>query len=395
MFSKTALNGLKVVDISRVLAGPYASQILSDHGAEVIKIEPPQGDETRGWGPPFHENGDAAYYQGINRNKQSISLNLSHPKGQEILFKLLEDADVLIENFKMGTMDKWGIGYESCLQKKFPKLIYCNITGFGKEGPLAGKVGYDALTQAMSGIASINGYPDKPPCRVGMPIVDLVTGLYLVIAALMALQERERSGIGQKVDLSLYNSALSILIPQAYNWIIGQKEPKRCGYSHPNIAPYSHFYTKTCMIFVGCGNDRQFTKFCAEIDHPDIAEDSRFVSNAKRLENYDELMASIQKILLEMDGEDLSDRLINQGIPAGKVTTVGETLQHPQTYAENMLIETDDYTGIQTPIQFSRSESMYQNAPPQFAEHTESVLSNLGYSDEEISKLVTDKVIYK
>src|SRR5690349_6389745 len=232
-----ALDGLKVIDLSRVLGGPYCAQMLADHGADVIKIEPPQGDEVRDWGPPFRDDA-ASYFVGINRNKRGLALDLAKPEGREVLMRLLEGADVLIHNFKSGTLEKWGIGYADTLAKKFPRLIYCHITGFGPDGPLGGLPGYDAAVQAVSGLMSINGTEESGPVRIGTPIVDIGTGLNAAIGILMAINDRHKTGKGQGIDVSLYDSAVSFLHPHAANYLMSGKPPKRIGNAHPNISPY-------------------------------------------------------------------------------------------------------------------------------------------------------------
>lgn len=248
--SNPSLNGIKVVDLSRVLGGPLCTQILGDHGAEILKVEPPAGDETRGWGPPYHERG-SAYYDGVNRNKKGIALDMRQPEAHQILFRLLETADVLVENFKVGTLEKWGIGFTDVLQKKFPRLIHCRVTGFGSNGPYAGFPGYDAVAQATSGLMSINGDADRPPVRIGVPIVDLTTGMNAVIAILLALYERETSGLGQSIEVSLYDTAVSLIHPHAANWFLDGKPQKRLGSAHPNITPYDLFPTANGMLFLG------------------------------------------------------------------------------------------------------------------------------------------------
>ena len=236
----SALSALKVIDLSRVLGGPYCTQILGDHGADVIKVEPPGGDETRGWGPPFKEE-TASYFIGVNRNKRGIVLDLTRAEGRQVLLALLEDADVLVENFKTGTMEKWGLGYVETLKERFPRLVHCRISGFGADGPLGGRPGYDAVVQAMTGLMSINGEAEQTPLRLGAPIVDLGTGLYAVVGILMALAERERSGRGQFVEVALYDAALALLHPHAANFFLSGKAPQRTGNAHPNIAPYDSF----------------------------------------------------------------------------------------------------------------------------------------------------------
>jgi formyl-CoA transferase len=267
--SPGALAGLKVIDLTRVLGGPYCTMILSDHGAEVIKIEPPQGDEVRDWGPPFHE-GDASYFLGVNRNKKSLALDLGKPEGRAVLLRLLEGADVLVENYKPGAMEKWGLGYAESLSKKFPRLVHCRVSGFGADGPLGGLPGYDAVIQGMVGLMSING---DPPLRMGTPVVDLATGLYSAIAILMALQERERSGLGQYCDMTLHDCGMALLHPHAANFFLNDKRPKPTGNPHPNLAPYSKFRTRTCEIFVAAGNDPAFRKFCEFLGFPEMAQD--------------------------------------------------------------------------------------------------------------------------
>ena len=260
--SAGALAGLKVIDLTRVLGGPYCTMILSDHGAEVIKIEPPQGDEVRDWGPPFHEN-DASYFIGINRNKRAIALDIGKPQGRAVLLRLLEGADIVIENFKPGSMEKWGIGYDM-LSERFPRLIHCRISGFGADGPLGGLPGYDAVLQAMTGLMSVNGDASTGPMRLGTAMVDMGTGLYSAIGILMALHERERSGHGQYLDMTLYDCGMSLLHPQAANFFLNGKRPAGTGNPHPNLVPYDKFPTKTCDIFIASGNNGQFRKM-AEI----------------------------------------------------------------------------------------------------------------------------------
>ena len=256
-----ALNGIKVLDLTRVLGGPYATQILADHGAEVIKVESKIGDEVRGWGPPFI-NDMASYFINVNRNKKSIAIDLTKQEGKDLIIELLKSSDVLIENFKTGTMEKWGLGYEEVLKDRFPKLIHCRISGFGAEGPLGGAPGYDAIVQAMTGMMSINGQPNGGNVRIGAPVVDMGTGLYSTIGILMALQERHKSGLGQYIDMSLYDSALSLMHPHNANYFLSGKPGKATGNSHPNIAPYDKFKTATNEIFMGIGNDAGFARLC-------------------------------------------------------------------------------------------------------------------------------------
>jgi crotonobetainyl-CoA:carnitine CoA-transferase CaiB-like acyl-CoA transferase len=318
--SAGALAGIRVIDLTRVLGGPYCTMILSDHGAEVIKIEPPQGDEVRAWGPPFLD-GTASYFLGVNRNKRSIALDLSKPEGREVLLRLLEGADVLVENYKPGSMEKWGIGYDK-LSERFPRLVHCRVSGFGATGPLGGLPGYDAIVQAMVGLMSINGEPGSGPLRMGTPVVDLATGLYSTIGILMALQERERSGRGQYVDMTL-------LHPQAANHFLNGKRPAATGNPHPNISPYSKFRTATCEIFVACGNEPAWRKFCGFLGLEHLVDDPRFASNGDRVVNRADLDTILAARLHTEDGHALCDRMLKAGLPAGPVLFVDEAVAAP------------------------------------------------------------------
>ncbi len=293
-----ALAGIRVLDISRILGGPYCGQILGDHGADVLKIEPPQGDDTRTWGPPF-KDGVASYYMGLNRNKRVQHLDLSQDAGRERLLALLEQADVLVENFKIGTMERWGIGYDT-LSRRFPRLIWCRVSGFGADGPLGGMAGYDAALQAMSGIMSVNGEAGGEPLRVGLPVVDMVTGLNAVIGVLLALQERHRSGKGQFVEATLYDSGLSLLHPHAANWFMDGRAPRRTGNAHPNIYPYDTFRTGTKPLFLAIGNDRQFATLCdvLELSGPGGRHSIRYAGRALDAPRRPEAIAGASAIRL-------------------------------------------------------------------------------------------------
>ena len=282
--STGTLVGVKVIDLTRVLGGPFCTQILGDHGADIIKVEPPQGDEVRDWGPPYHE-GDASYYIGLNRNKRSIALDLGQAEGRDVLLRLLDGADVLIENFKPGSMERWGLGYDDTLKSRFPQLVHCRISGFGADGPLGGFAGYDAIAQAMGGMFSVNGDPECGTTRIGVPLVDLGTGLYAAIAILMALIERGRSGLGQFIDMTLYDCAIALMHPHVANYQLSGKVPGLTGNAHPNISPYDKFRTKTVEIFLGMGNERAFRRLCEELDEPELADDERFANNAERVVN--------------------------------------------------------------------------------------------------------------
>jgi crotonobetainyl-CoA:carnitine CoA-transferase CaiB-like acyl-CoA transferase len=386
-----ALAGIKVVDLTRVLGGPYCTQMLGDHGADVVKIEPPQGDETRGWGPPFR--GDAAsYFIGVNRNKRGVALDLSHEKGREALFRLLEHADVLIENFKTGTLEKWGIGYEQALKARFPRLIHCRVSGFGADGPLGGYPGYDAVIQGMAGLMSVNGEPEGAPVRVGVPVVDLATGMNATIAILMALIERARSGKGQFVEASLYDSAVALQHPHMANFFLSGKPPQRTGNAHPNIAPYDQFRTKTKRIFVGIGNDRQFQRFLDEIGRSELKKDPRFLTNADRVRNRDALRAELECALARIDGAALAEKLLGQGVPCGPVLDVPDVIEHPHTKHREMVVELGAYRGTGTPVKLSRTPGRVRSAPPAFGSSTRAVLAEAGYSPAEIEALIAEGI---
>jgi formyl-CoA transferase len=378
-----ALQGLKVLDLSRVLAGPYAGQILADHGADVIKVEPPQGDETRELGPPFVDE-SAAYFHGLNRNKRAISLDLSLPRGREILLDLLASTDVLIENFLPGTMRKWGIGYEETLAERFSHLIYCRISGYGEHGPLSGQPGYDAVLQAFCGLMSVNGQADTGPTRVGVPIVDTATGLSSVIGILLALAERTRSGRGQLVATSLFDTALGLLHPHPSNWFASGIAPKLTGNAHPNISPYDTFRARNGEVFIGVVNDGQFRRFCSMLGRHDLIDDPRFVTNRARVENRDALRKEIERMLCDFDAAVLCERLTEVGVSASKVNSVEDVLQHPHTRARGMVVELPGYRGIGPTVKLSRTPAHVRTAPPAFAADLDAVMAEAGYRPEEV-----------
>lgn len=386
-----ALAGVKVVDLGRVLAGPYATQILGDHGAEVIKVEPPQGDETREWGPPFRdddgERGPAAYYVNINRNKRGMALDLTKPEAREVVFKLLEDADVLVENFKIGTMEKWGMGFD-VLSKRFPRLIHARVSGFGAEGPLGGMPGYDAVLQAMTGLSSCNGSPESGPIKLGVPMVDMTTGLNLVIGILLALNERHRSGKGQFVEVALYDAGLSILHPHSANWLMARRLPNLLGNAHPNLTPYELFATATRPIHLGVGNDPQFKKLLNVVGLAHLADDPRFKTMADRNANRAALIPLLREALATKDGVGVAMELLKAGVPAGTLNTIEETLNDPQTKAREMLVERNGYRGIASPVKMSRSKPSTRHTPPDFGADNRAVLKQAGYDDAAIDGLV-------
>ena len=383
-----ALTGIRVVDLSRVLGGPYCTQILSDHGASVVKVEPPMGDETRTWGPPFVE-GTASYFLGVNRNKQDIVLDLSRPEGREAVLRLLADADVLVENFKTGTMEKWGLGFEAVLRERFPRLIHCRVSGFGGDGPLGGAPGYDAVAQAMGGLMSVNGDPASGPTRIGIPIVDMTTGLNAVIGILLALAERQRSGQGQFVEATLFDTAVGLLHPHAANWFVNGQVPVLAGSGHPNVVPYDKFETRSGEVFLGIGNDGQFRKFCAFVGAPELATDPRYASNGERNRNRIALRASIETLLADRDAAELCEGLLKAGIPAGPVNQLPQVLQHPHTLHREMVVEFDNgQRGLGIPVKLSRTPGSVHAAAPTLGQHTREVLLGLGYSSTEVDAMI-------
>jgi len=357
-----ALAGIRVLDLSRILGGPYCGQILGDHGADVLKVEPPGGDDTRTWGPPFRD-GVASYYHGLNRNKRIQHLDLTLPADRETLLARVAEADVLIENFKTGTMERWGIGHDT-LSQRFPRLVWCRVSGFGSDGPLGALPGYDAAVQAMTGIMSINGEAEGGPLRVGLPVVDMVTGLNAVIGVLLALQERQRSGRGQLVEAALYDSGLSLLHPHAANWFMDGRNPRRTGNAHPNIYPYDALRTGTDPVFVAVGNDRQFAAFCRVIGLPELAQDPNYASAGARSVHRDGLKQTLEAQLAAFDGRTLVDDLMAAGVPAAPVLPVDAALQHPHTLHRGMVVEMEGgYRGLGAPVKLGRTPATYRHAP--------------------------------
>ena len=386
-----ALAGIKVIDLSRVLGGPYATQILGDHGAEVIKIEPPQGDETREWGPPFRDDdgkrGPSAYYININRNKRGMAMDFTKADAREALFKLLEGGDILVENFKIGTLERWGMGYD-VLSKRFPRLIHARVSGFGAEGPLGGMPGYDAIVQAMTGLSSCNGSPESGPVKLGVPMVDMATGLNLVIGILLALHERHRSGKGQFIEVALFDAGLSILHPHSGNWLLDGRLPKLLGNAHPNLTPYDLFPSATRPIYLGIGNDAQFRKALTVLGIPAVADDPRFKSMADRNANRPALTQILRDALAKVDGPKVAMELLKTGVPAGPLNTIEEVLGDRQTKTREMVVEKDGYRGIASPVKMSRNKASTRHAPPDFGADNRDVLKAAGFGDGDIDRLV-------
>lgn len=390
--AKSSLSGKLIIDLTRVLGGPYCTQILGDHGAEVVKIEPPKGDETRDWGPPFHEE-DSAYYIGVNRNKRSMGLDLTKPAGRDVLLQMLERADILIENYKPGTMEKWGLGFEEVLSKKFPRLIHCRVSGFGSDGPWGGFPGYDAIIQAMSGWFSINGEKGSPPTRLGLAGVDMGTGLYSAIAILLALAEREHSNKGQYLDMTLYDCAVSLMHPHIPNYNFSGKVPGPTGNAHPNISPYDTFRTKTVDVFIGAGNDGAFAKLCNALERAELIADPRFAKNIDRVENRESLKVELEASLIRIDGHEICEILANAGLAVGPIHDTQQVVDHPHTHHRQMTIEKDWYKMTGTPIKMSRTPGSLKRLPPKYGEHSHELLEEFGFSATEIEELLSQDVV--
>ena len=398
------LHGIRVLDLSRVLAGPWCTQMLADFGAEVIKVEKPgEGDDTRGWGPPFVKNadgtrGDAAYFLSTNRGKKSVAVDMAKPEGQAIIRRLAEKADVVVENFKLGGLKKYGLDYAS-LKAINPRLIYCSITGFGQNGPYAPRAGYDFMIQGMAGIMSITGEPDGEPMKVGVAFADIFTGLHATIAINAALFHRERTGEGQFLDLALLDSQVAVLANQAANYLVGGKVPARLGNAHPNIVPYQTFETKDGHIIMAVGNDRQFTEYCRIIGLPETSADARFSTNRGRVENREVLIPLLRPAMQQRTTAEWVEAFEAAAVPCGPINTIDQVFADPQVLARGLQIGMTRADGVQVPgvanpIQFSATPIEYELAPPQLGENTKDVLRNtLGMAAEEIDSLAKAKVI--
>ena len=399
------LTGLKVLDLSRVLAGPWCTQVLGDLGAEVFKIEQPgQGDDTRRWGPPFlpDGSGDAAYYLCANRNKQSVAINLADPQGAALIRKFAAEADIVVENFRVGGLAKYGLDYESVRAIR-PDVIYCSITGFGQTGPLKDTGGYDFLVQGMSGLMSVTGLPDGVPgggpMKVGLPVCDLQTGLYAAISILAALNHRNRTGEGQYIDLALLDTQVSLLANQASNWMNGGMEPRRLGNQHPNTVPYQDFACADGDILVALGNDRQFRRFMDMLGCPELADDERFRNSPGRSVNRDALLAEMRPAIATWQAADLIAAMQQAGLPGGKVNEIPEVLEHPQIAQRGLVHEMQRSDGTRVkvlgfPAKFSATPATYRSAPPRSGENTRAVLHDgLGIANDEIERLIEAGVI--
>jgi len=392
------LSGLRVLDLSRVLAGPFCTMMLGDLGAEVIKVEKPgTGDDTREWGPPF-AGGESAYYLSVNRNKKSVTVNFKSEAGRRIVRQLASQVDILVENWRIGTMEEWGLGYEA-LRTLNPGLIYCAITGYGQNGPDSDRPGYDFIVQAEGGLMSITGPVDGQPTKVGVAIVDQTAGMFATISILSALHERSRSGLGQSIDISLLDSQLAWLANVASNYFVTGIRPGRFGNAHPNIVPYELFSTADNMIALGVGNDHQWELLCNLAGWEDLADTDRFATNSGRVQNRDELIPILQERFLTRPAREWLNMIQSRGIPCGSVNNIDEVFHDPQVLARQMLQELPHPTAgtikmVGSPLKLSRTPIRIDDSPPCLGQHTEEVLIQyLGYTSQDIQQLREEHAI--
>ncbi|MGD0864252.1 MAG: CaiB/BaiF CoA-transferase family protein [Rhizomicrobium sp.] len=403
-----ALSHIRVLDLSRVLAGPWATQILGDLGAEIVKIEKPgEGDETRAFGPPFLKTkdgarGDATYFLSANRNKQSVTIDFSKPEGASLVKRLARRSHVVVENFKTGTLGRYGLDY-TALSAENPALVYCSLTGFGHDGPYKDKAGYDYLIQGMGGLMSITGQPDgtpgAEPMKVGVAVSDLFTSLYTTVAILAALIHQEKTGEGQAIDMALFDCQAAALANQAGNYLVGRTAPTRLGNAHPNIVPYQVFPTADGHLILAIANDRQFTRFCSAANIEQLASDPRFIANADRVGNREIIVDLLKPVLASRTTADWIARLEAADVPCGPINTIGEVFADPQAIARGLTISMAHAAAgpldlVASPIRLTKTPPEYRSAPPILGQHTDDVLNGvLGLSPIEIEKLRSRGVV--
>ena len=410
-----ALSGIKVLDLSRVLAGPWATQMLADLGADVIKVERPiAGDDTRHWGPPFLKDDagqatrEASYFTACNRNKRSITVDMAHPEGQALLRRMAAEADVVVENFKVGGLQQYGLDYDS-LKALNPRLIYCSITGFGQDGPYAERAGYDLMVQAMCGLMSITGHADDQPgggpLKVGVAVIDVFTGLYASNAVLAALNARDNArtgtGQGQYIDISLLDVGMAVLANQAAGYLATGQAPGRAGNIHPSLAPYQDFRTRDGNVLLAIGNDGQFARFCAAVDRQDWALDERFTTNTVRVQNRAALLALMEPLMRERGTQEWITLLEDKAVPCGPINTVAQAFDDPQVRARGLRVDLPRAAGdggpavatVANPMRLSGTPVSYRQAPPALGQHTEEVLGELGLDSAAITALRHSRAI--
>ncbi|HHL42467.1 MAG TPA: CoA transferase [Hellea balneolensis] len=398
------LNGIKVLDLSRVLAGPWAGQVLADMGADVIKVErPDHGDDTRNWGPPFMTNmsgvptREAAYFHCANRAKRSITIDFALRKGQDIIHELLANTDILIENYKSGTLAKYGLDFET-LHQNFPKLIYATITGFGTNGPYKNRAGYDFMIQGMAGLMSVTGEPSSDPQKVGVALTDVLTGLYTSNAILGALYHREHSGLGQHIDIALMDVAVACMANQAQNYLASGIAPKRMGNAHPNLVPYNVFRTSDGHIIIAVGNDKQFAKLAQMMGQKAWAVDPRFKTNAARIKNREQLIGLMRQILRTRRRDDWLSDLHDAGIPCGPINDMADVFADKQVIARGLKVriphpELGPVSYVKSPINYSETKQEFNTPAPRLGEHTKEILKEIGYTAKQIDRLKQDGVL--
>ncbi len=393
------LSGIRVLDLTRVLAGPYCTMMLGDLGAEVIKVERPgSGDDTRKWGPPFTEGGESAYFIATNRNKYSVTLNLKSKKGQSILKELIQQADILVDNFKTGTLEDWGFNFET-LQEIRPGLIYCTITGYGYSGPFSNRPGYDFMVQAMGGFMSVTGPDDGDPTRSGIALADLATGMFAHSAILAALFARERTGKGQRIDMALLDSQVALMSYVASNYLVSGELPGRYGNGHPNIVPYQSFKARDQHFAFIAGNDGQWVKFCDAVDKPSWKIDPNFASNAARVKNRKMVVDELSKLFVERDAAEWMALCDDIGLPTAPINNLAQVFNNPQVAARGMKVELETSSGeiiqmVGSPLHIPTSPVQVKLPPPILGEHTNQIYKQyLGYDDEQLKVLLDEGII--
>ena len=406
-----ALAGIKVLDLSRVLAGPWATQMLADLGADVVKVERPvAGDDTRHWGPPFlkddegNDTREACYFTACNRNKRSITVDMGHPEGRALLLRMAQEADVVVENFKTGGLKQYGLDYAS-LKALNPRLVYCSITGFGQDGPYAERAGYDLMVQAMTGLMSITGHADGEPgggpLKVGVAVIDVFTGLYASNAILAALNARHATGEGQYIDMALLDVGMAVLANQAAGFLSTGQVPGRAGNIHPSLAPYQDFPTLGGNVLLAIGNDGQFARFCAAIEYADWAQDKRFATNTARVQNRSALLALMKPVMLTRSTTDWIALLEDKAVPCGPINTIAEAFEDPQVKARGIQQSLPRNAGdgighiatVASPMRLSATPVTYRRAPPALGQHTDEVLREFGLDEQTIADLHAQNVV--